>query len=69
MKKQNSKLFAKFEDAKILAETAKKVSGGLMVATSKDTCTGFNGGSDCMDSDVKDGSDWKSTKAYYDSSC
>lgn len=51
MKKQNSRLFAKFEDAKILAETAKKINGGLIEATSMDGCTNVGGniGGDCTD--------------------
>lgn len=69
MKKQNSKLFAKFEDAKILNETAVKLNGGggslsieenPSVATGDHDCT--QDGADCTDIN-----NFPNTKEYQDS--
>lgn len=55
MKKQNSKLFNKFEDAKILAETAQDINGGgnasltFAADPTTDNCTQYGGSSDCGD--------------------
>ena len=73
MKKQNSKLFAKFEDAKILNETAKKVNGGVSAsisATAEDHCTRIGETYDCTDTDYPNtngSSDSTMTTKEYDS--
>jgi hypothetical protein len=73
MKKRNSKLFEKFEDSKILAETAKDINGGLQNLTTDD-CTSYGGGSDCGDvrgtyPATEEYKDYVMTTSDFDSGC
>ena len=73
MKKRNSRLFEKFEDSKILADTAKNINGGLQNVTT-DECTSYGGGSDCGDVTgtyprTAEYQDYVMTSSSYDSGC
>ncbi|WP_394758300.1 hypothetical protein [Flavobacterium sp.] len=49
MKKRNSRLFEKFEDSKILADTAKNITAGLMEEPTSADYTRYGGSTDCGD--------------------
>ena len=74
MEKFNSKLFEKFEDAKILKETSLKITGGKFQNIPGDTtnyCTGTGG--DCWDADcntnVVDDMTWTGGKDSGNDTC
>lgn len=72
MQKRNSKLFDKFEDFKILNETAVNVTAGLLAEPTTDYCTGYGGSPDCGDVDYpvsKPQEDNIMTSAEFDTSC